>query len=209
MIAAENGSFIPASYTASNKYVGDDVYLKLERKGDTFIGSYSTDGTDWHQLATATMHASDENQIGVHLYNEGAIGANYQASYSELTLQKSLQSIGLTTKTAFLTIKKGQTFSISITNHGIPTYGTGGVVGGQILSLDNPAGVFVGAIEQDGIFYANSRNRPSTWFMCDTPIPGNTATTGPVKANMDGTIWVGYNSTVPANGSFDVTVTVE
>lgn len=215
MIAAENGSFIPTSYTASNQFESDDVYLKLERKGDTLIGSYSTDGTNWNQLATAKLHISDENQIGVHLYNSSVIGGNYQfegnyqASYSELTLQKSLKSIGLTEKTAFLTVKKGQTFSISITNHGLPTPFTGGVVGGQTLSLDNPADVFVGAIEQNGNVYANNPNRPSTWFMCDTPIPGNTATTGPVKANLDGTIWVGYNSTVPDNGSFDVTVTVE
>jgi len=49
----------------NDPFDGDTVYLRLERKGDNYLGSYSTDGVTYTTVGTLANDLSDAVDVGV------------------------------------------------------------------------------------------------------------------------------------------------
>ena len=60
------------SYAAAGQVVmfGTTAYLRLERRGNTFIGSSSSDGINWTAVGTATIQAEQTVRVGLDLVNQ-------------------------------------------------------------------------------------------------------------------------------------------
>jgi len=61
---AERGAGIPEGRT-NDPFAGESVYLRLERSGDNFTGSYSTDGVTFVVVGTLSNDLSDAVDVGV------------------------------------------------------------------------------------------------------------------------------------------------
>ena len=64
----------------SDPFAFDEVYLRLERTGDVFAGSYSRDGTSFTQLGALTQDMADTVRVGVGIISSDFCTSNCAAN---------------------------------------------------------------------------------------------------------------------------------
>jgi len=69
----------PSPDRVAKSYAFHDVYLRLERSGDTFTGLFSQDGVTYTALGTLTKQMSDTVQVGVGIVGSSECTSNCDA----------------------------------------------------------------------------------------------------------------------------------
>lgn len=57
------------------------IYLKLTKSGTTITGSWSNDGSTWHDFGTQTMSGSGAIYVGLFVINQNASPASFNADF--------------------------------------------------------------------------------------------------------------------------------